>query len=384
MTKRDYYEVLGLDRAATEEDIKRVYRKLALQYHPDRNPGNRESEEKFKEATEAYEVLKDPEKRATYDRYGHAGVGTGAGFGGFDFSTFDLSDALRAFMRDFGSFNIFDEFFGQTTRTRRRGSPRGKDLQLKLKLTLEEIATGVDKKIKLKRMVICDECRGTGAAKGTSKVTCPRCQGAGQIRNVKRTFLGQFVNVTTCDYCQGEGQVIQKPCPACSGQGKIKGTSTFSVKVPPGVVTGNYIPIRGSGDVGPRGGPPGDLIVLIEEQEHDLFRRHEDDLIYELPVSFSQAALGDQIEVPTLDGKVNVKIPSGTQSGKIFRLKGKGIPHLHGYGKGDELVRIVVWTPTRLSQEEKGLLEKLAQFPGSKPPKAGKNFFDKLKESLGM
>ncbi|MGB2698311.1 MAG: molecular chaperone DnaJ [Candidatus Zixiibacteriota bacterium] len=384
MAKRDYYEVLGLDRDATEEDIKKVYRKLALQYHPDRNPGNKESEEKFKEATEAYEVLKDPEKKATYDRYGHAGVGTGAGFGGFDFSTFDLSDALRAFMRDFGSFSIFDEFFGQTTRTRRRGGPRGKDLQVKLKLTLEEIATGVDKKIKLKRMVICDECRGTGAAQGTSKTTCPRCQGAGQIRKVKRTFLGQFVNVTTCDYCQGEGQVIQKPCPACSGQGRVKGTSTISVKVPPGVVTGNYIPIRESGDIGPRGGPPGDLIVLMEEQEHDLFRRHEDDLIYELPVSFSQAALGDQIEVPTLDGKINVKIPSGTQSGKIFRLKGKGILHLHGYGKGDELVRIVVWTPTRLSQEEKRLLEKLAQSPGSKPPKAGKSFFDKLKESLGM
>jgi molecular chaperone DnaJ len=384
MAKRDYYEVLGLGRDANQEDVKKAYRKLALQYHPDRNPGSKDAEEKFKEATEAYEVLKDPEKRAGYDRFGHAGVGTGAGSGGFDFNTFDLSDALRAFMRDFGSFGIFDEFFGQTTRTRRSGGPKGRDLQVKLKLTLEEIATGVEKKIKLKRLVKCDECRGTGAAKGTSKVTCPRCQGAGQVRKVSRSFFGQFINITTCDYCQGEGQVIQKPCSVCNGQGRVKGTSTISVKVPPGVVTGNYIPIRGSGDIGPRGGPTGDLIVLIEEQEHDLFQRHEDDIIYELPISFSQAALGEQIEVPTLDGKVDVKIPSGTQSGKIFRLKGMGIPHLHGYGRGDELIRIAVWTPTKLSQEEKELFDKLAQSSSSKPPKPGKSFFDKLKETLGM
>lgn len=384
MAKRDYYEVLGLGRDVTEEDIKRAYRRLALQYHPDRNPGNKDAEEKFKEATEAYEVLKDPEKRSRYDRYGHAGVAAEAGFEGFDFSTFNLSDALRAFMRDFGSFGIFDDFFGQTTRTRRRGGPRGRDLQVRLKLSLEEIATGVEKKIRVKRMVRCDECRGTGAAKGTSKATCPRCEGTGQVRKVSRSFFGQFVNLTTCDYCKGEGEVIQKPCSACAGQGRIRGTSAIAVKVPAGVVTGNYIPIRGSGDVGPRGGSSGDLIVLIEELEHDLFRRREDDIIYELPVSFSQAALGDQVGVPTLDGEVNLKIPPGTQSGKIFRLKGKGIPHLHGYGKGDELIRIAVWTPTKLSREEKELLERLARLPGTKPPKAGKSFFDKLKDTLGM
>ena len=384
MAKRDYYEVLGLGRDATEEDIKRVYRRLALQYHPDKNPGNKEAEEKFKEATEAYEVLKDPEKRSRYDRYGHAGVAAEAGFGGFDFSTFNLSDALRAFMRDFGSFGIFDDFFGQTTRTRRRGGPRGRDLQVRLKLSLEEIATGVEKKIRVKRMVRCDECRGTGAAKGTSKVSCPRCEGSGQVRKVSRSFFGQFVNLTTCDYCKGEGEVIQKPCAACAGQGRVRGAGTIAVKVPAGVVTGNYIPIRASGDVGPRGGSSGDLIVLIEELEHDLFRRREDDIIYELPVSFSQAALGDQVEVPTLDGEVNLKVPPGTQSGKIFRLKGKGIPHLHGYGKGDQLIRIAVWTPTKLSREEKELLERLAQLPGTKPPKAGKSFFDKLKDTLGM
>lgn len=384
MAKRDYYEVLGLGRDATQEDVKKAYRKLALQYHPDRNPGNKDAEEKFKEATEAYEVLKDPEKKARYDRYGHAGVTAGAGFEGFDFGTFDLSDALRAFMRDFGSFSIFEDFFGQTTRTRRRGGPKGRDLQVKLKLSLEEIATGVEKKIKLKRMVKCDTCRATGAAKGSSKAACPRCQGTGHVRKVSRSFFGQFVNVATCDYCQGEGEVIQKPCPICGGQGRIKGESTITVKVPAGVVTGNYIPIRGSGDVGPRGGVSGDLIVLIEETEHDLFRRREDDVIYEIPISFSQAALGDQVEVPTLDGKANLKIPSATQSGKIFRLKGKGIPHLHGYGRGDQLVRIVVWTPTRLSREEKALFEKLAQTSSSKPPKPDKSFFDKLKGTLGM
>jgi len=365
MAKRDYYEILGLGREATEEDIKSAYRRLAMQYHPDRNPGNKDAEEKFKEATEAYEVLKDP--------------------GGFDFTTFDLSDALRAFMRDFGSFSIFENFFGGTTaRTRRRGGPRGRDLQVRLRLSLEEIATGVEKRIKLKRMVKCDQCRGTGAAKGTSKATCPRCEGSGQIRKVSRSFFGQFVNVTTCDYCRGEGEVIQKPCPVCEGHGRVRGESTITVKVPAGVVTGNYIPIRGSGDVGPRGGSSGDLIVLIEELEHDLFRRREDDIIYEVPLSFSQAALGDEVEVPTLDGKVSLKIPSGSQSGKIFRLKGKGIPHLHGYGRGDELVRIVVWTPTKLSREEKELFEKLGQSPGTKPPRASKSFFDKLRETLGM
>jgi len=385
MTKRDYYDVLGLGRDVGEEDIKRAYRKLALQYHPDRNPGSKDAEGKFKEATEAYEVLKDPQKRARYDRYGHAGVTAGGGFEGFDFGTFDLSDALRAFMRDFGSFSIFDDLFGESTaRTRRRGGPRGRDLQVRLRLSLEEITTGVEKKIKLKRMVKCDECKGAGAAKGSSKVTCPRCQGAGQIRRVSRSFFGQFVSVAACDYCQGEGEVIQKPCPVCGGLGRIKGVSAITVKVPAGVVTGNYIPVRGSGDVGPRGGVSGDLIVLIEETEHELFRRREDDIIYEIPISFSQAALGDQVEVPTLDGKVNLKIPAGTQSGKIFRLKGKGIPHLQGYGRGDQLVRIVVWTPARLSRDEKALFEKLAQSPGIKPPRASKSFFDKLKHTLGM
>jgi len=384
MAKRDYYEILGLDRGASENDIKRAYRKLALEHHPDRNPGSKEAEEKFKEATEAYEVLKDPDKRARYDRYGHVGVTGAGGFEGFDFGTFDLSDALRAFMRDFGGFgSVFDDFFGTTTRTR-RGRLRGQDLQIRLKLTLEEIATGVEKKIKLKRLQKCEACNGTGAERGSSKRECPQCHGTGQIRRVTRSLFGQFASVTTCDACEGEGAVIDRVCPDCNGQGRVKGVSTITVKVPPGVVTGNYIPLRGTGNAGPRGGPAGDVIVLIEEQEHPTFRRHEDDLICEIPLSFTQAALGDEIVVPTLDGNANLKIPPGTQSGKIFRFRNKGIPHLHGYGKGDELVRVVVWVPTRLNAEEKKLLKELAEKENLKPPKGGKSFFDKLRETLGV
>jgi molecular chaperone DnaJ len=384
MAKRDYYDILGLGRDASEEDIKKAYRKLALQYHPDRNPGNKDAEEKFKEATEAYEVLKDPDKRARYDRFGHVGVTGAGGFEGFDFGAFDLSDALRAFMRDFGGFgSVFDDFFGTTTRTR-RGRRRGQDLQIRLKLTLEEIATGVEKKIKLKRLQKCDACNGTGAEKGSSKRECPQCQGAGQIRRVSRSLFGQFASVTTCPTCEGEGTVIDRLCPVCSGQGRVKGVSTINVKVPPGVTTGNYIPLRGGGNIGPRGGSAGDAIVLIEEEEHPTFRRREDDIICEIPLSFTQAALGDEIVVPTLDGNSNLKIPPGTQSGKIFKFRNKGIPHLHGYGKGDELVRVVVWVPTRLSTEEKKLLKELADKENFKPPKGGKSFFDKLRETLGV
>lgn len=384
MAKRDYYEVLGLGRDASEEDIKKAYRRLALQHHPDRNPGSKESEEKFKEATEAYEVLKDPDKRARYDRFGHVGVTGAGGFEGFDFGTFDLSDALRAFMRDFGGFGIFDDFFGTTTARTRRGHQRGQDLQIRLKLTLEEIATGVEKKIKLKRLQKCDACSGTGAEKGSSKRECPQCHGTGQIRRVSRSLFGQFASVTTCGTCEGEGAVIDRMCPQCDGQGRVKGVSTINVKVPPGVTTGNYIPLRGAGNAGPRGGPAGDVIVFIEEEEHPTFRRHEDDIVCEIPISFTQAALGDEIVVPTLDGNEALKIPPGTQSGKIFRFRNKGIPHLHGYGKGDELVRVVVWVPTRLSSEEKKLLKELADKENLKPPKGDKGFFDKLRETLGV
>lgn len=324
MTKRDYYEVLGVNRDASEEEIKKAYRKLALECHPDRNPGNKQAEERFKECTEAYEILRDPQKRSRYDQFGHAGLREAAGFEGFDFTTFDLSDALRAFMRDFGGFgSVFDEFFGTNTRQTRRGYHKGQDLQIRLKLSLEEIATGVEKKIKLKRLQKCDQCNGSGAEKGTSKSMCPKCEGTGQIRRVSRSLLGQFVNVSPCNYCDGEGMVIDKPCPVCRGEGRVEGVSNISVKIPPGVTTGNYIPIRGAGNAGPRGGPSGDVIVLIEEEEHPVFIRHGDDIVHEMLISFTQAALGDEITVPTLDGNVNLKIPSGTQPGKIFRLREK-------------------------------------------------------------
>jgi molecular chaperone DnaJ len=386
MSKRDYYDVLGLSRGANEDDIKKAYRKLALQHHPDRNPGSTEAEEKFKEATEAYEILKDPQKRSTYDQFGHAGLSGAGGFGTGGFAGFDLSDALRAFMRDFGGFGgIFDDFFGGAGSTRtRRGYPKGQDLQVRLNLTLEEIAVGVEKKLKIKRLQKCDECGGSGAAKGSSKKTCPKCRGSGQLRRVSRSLFGQFVNVTACDLCHGEGRIIDTPCPQCRGEGRVKGASTISVKIPAGVTSGNYIQMRGLGNVGLRGGPAGDVIVLVDEQKHPEFRRHGDDILHDTLISFTQAALGDEIPVPTLDGKIDLKIPAGTQSGKVFRFRGKGIPHLHGYGKGDELIRVLVWVPTRLSSEEKKLLKELAAQENMKPPEGDKGFFEKLKETLGI
>jgi len=389
MAKRDYYEVLGVDKNSTEEDIKKAYRKLALQYHPDRNPGNKEAEENFKEATEAYEVLKDPDKKSKYDQFGHVGVGagTGEGFQGFDFGTFDLGDALRTFMRDFGGggFEDFD-IFGERRATRvRRGPSKGEDLQIRLKLSLEEIATGVEKTIKLKRQVRCSACEGTGAERGTSKRTCPTCHGTGEIRKVSRSFFGQSIIVTTCNLCGGSGEVIEKACPVCGGEGRVRGESTITVKVPAGVTTGNYIPLRGASNYGKRGGPAGDVLVFIEEEEeHPYFTRHEDDLIYELAISFPQATLGTEVEVPTLEGKVNLKIPAGTQSGKLFRLRGKGIPHLHSYGKGDQIVRVLVWIPSSLSSEEKRLLKDLSEKSGIKPPKADKDFFERLRNTQGF
>lgn len=375
MAKRDYYEILGVSRDASEEEIKKAYRRLALKYHPDRNPGDKEAEEKFKEAAEAYEVLRDPEKRRRYDQFGHAGVK--GGFEGFE--GFDLADALRTFMSGFGDLG---EFFGFGRESTRREPQKGSDLQIRLPLTLEEVATGVNKRIKMRKMVRCDACGGSGARAGTGTRTCPLCHGTGQIRQVSRSLFGQFVNITTCSHCRGEGRVIEAPCGVCAGEGRVRREVTISVRIPAGVATGNYITLNGQGDAGPRGGPAGDLIVLIEEREHEHFKRHGDDVLYHLYLSFPQLALGDEVEVPTLYGRVRFRIPPGTQSGKIFRLRGKGIPHLHGYGSGDQLVRVSVWTPTKLSSEEKELLRKLGQSENLKPPKGQKGFFKKMKEAL--
>lgn len=381
MEKRDYYEVLGIDRDASTDEVKKAYRKLALKYHPDKNPGDKEAEDKFKEATEAYEVLRDKEQRAKYDQFGHAGIGAGAGAGGYGgFGGFDLSDALRAFMRDFGTggFGGFEDLFGGSQRSRRRGGRtyiRGKNLQIRLKLSLREIAKETTKKIKVNRMVNCSACDGSGAEKGSESIECPACGGSGEIRQVSRSLFGQFVNISTCSSCNGEGRIISKPCSKCGGEGRVSGSRSVEVKIPAGVATGNYITLSGQGDTGPRGGPPGDLIIVIEEIEDDIFERHGFDLLCDMPVSFSQLALGDKVEIPTLDGKAALKIPPGTHSHKIFRLKGKGLPRLHGYGKGDQLVRLIAWTPQKLDREETRLFRELEDKVGKDTPSCGKKIY---------
>jgi len=386
MDKRDYYEVLGVEHTATEAEIKKAYRQRALKFHPDRNPGDTEAEVKFKEATEAYEVLKDPAKRRQYDQFGHAGMGQGAGFpgGGFGFEGFDLSDALRAFMRDFGAgFGGFEDIFGGGRRASRMND-RGHDLQIRIALTLEEIASGVTKKLRVKRLDTCQECSGHGTAPGSSKKVCPQCKGSGQVRRVVRSLFGQMVNVTTCNACNGSGQIIEKPCSACQGEGRVRSQTTVTVKIPAGVSGGNYIPIAGKGDIGPRNGPAGDLIVVIEEKEHDIFTRQGNNLVCLVPISFVTAALGGTIEIPVLNGTENLDIPAGTQTGKVFKIKGRGIPFLRRRGSGDQLVQVQIWTPKKLSDSDKKLLKQLDRSDSFVPPKSSKSFLDKLRETLGV
>lgn len=378
--KRDYYEVLGVDRTASADEIKKAYRKLAVKYHPDKNPGDKEAEAKFKEVAEAYSVLSDSQKRQNYDRFGHQMPG--GGFGGFDFGGFDISDALRQFMEQ--GFGFGDIFGGGGTR-RRRVNRKGSDLQVKLRLTLEEIATGVKKKIKIKRQMTCEECNGTGSAKYSRTVACPVCKGSGELRQVSQSLFGQMVNVTTCHRCRGEGQIIENPCHACNGEGRAPASKTIEINVPAGVASGNYIPLEGEGNMGLRGGPAGDLIVYIEEVKHDTFERHGDDVIMVLPVSFPRAALGGQIEIPTLTGKAKLNLTPGTQSGKILRMRGKGIPHLRGAGIGDQLVQVQVYVPTRLNAKEKQLINELETSENLQPQKdEHKNIFVKFKETLNL
>ncbi len=376
MARRDYYEVLGVGRDATEEQLKKAYRKIAFENHPDRNPDNQEAERRFKEATEAYEVLRDSQKRAQYDRFGHAGAG--AGTGGFDFSGFDLADALRAFMRDFGGdLGGFEEMFGGAGA--RRGGRRGDDLQVRLKLTLEEIASGVEKKIRVKHQRRCTGCSGRG---GEGQMTCSQCQGHGQVRRVQQSFFGQFVNVSPCARCGGEGHILRNTCKTCDGDGRVAETETIAVRVPPGVASGNFIPLRGMGDAGVRGAPAGDLIVVIEEKPHAVFTREGNDLHVEMPTSFVTLALGGRIEVPALDGgTAAVEVPAGTPSGRVMRLKGRGLPGLRG-GTGDLLARLVVWVPGKLNAEERRLLDELGRSAGLKPPRPGRNFADRVKDAF--
>jgi molecular chaperone DnaJ len=321
-------------------------------------------------------VLRDADKRARYDRFGHAGVGSGAGAQGFDFSGFDLADALRTFMRDFGGMGGFGDVFGGATG--RRGEARGDDLQVRIKLSLEEIATGVEKKIRVKHLRRCSTCDGRG---GSGESTCSQCQGRGQVRHVQQTIFGQFMNIATCSRCGGSGRTLEETCRTCGGDGRVSESETIAVKVPPGVAQGNFIPLRGVGDAGPHGGPAGDLIVVIEEKPHALFERDGDDLHLEVPISFSVAALGGKIDVPTLDGTTTVHVPAGTASGKLLRVRGSGLPNLRA-GRGDLIVRLVVWVPTRLSGSDRKLVEELGRSEGFKPPRPGKSFFERAKDAF--
>lgn len=367
MAKQDYYEILGLSKGVSQEEIKKAYRQLAMKYHPDRNPGNKEAEEKFKEAAEAYEVLTDPQKRERYDRFGHDGL-RGGGFSDFGGFEFDLSDALRTFMEGFGGFG---DIFGTSRRS--AGPARGNNLQVRLELTLQEIAKGVEKKIKIRRLGKCDACGGSGAKSVRDIKTCPNCGGSGQVRQMSRSLFGQFVNITVCHACQGEGKIISNPCHRCHGDGRTKEENTLKIDIPAGVATGNYITMSGEGDAGPKGGPRGDVIILIEEKQDPNFERHGDDILFILPISITQAVLGAEVEVATLTGKAVLNIDAGTQSGKILRMRGKGIPHLNRHGKGDQLIRIMVWTPTKVSKETKVLFEKLAKMKDINPSDIDKN-----------
>lgn len=381
MTKRDYYEILGINRNATKDDIKKAYRKLAMQYHPDRNPDDKVAEEKFKEAAEAYEILSHDDKRNNYDRFGHEGV-RGSTFGTEGFSS--VNDIFSHFSDIFGGSSIFDEFFGgsQRGRSRRRGGGTpGSDMRVTLKLTLEEIATGMSKKIKIKKQVKCNQCNGTGAQAGTSLKTCPVCNGAGEVKTVSRSVFGQFVNITACHNCSGEGQVIDSPCRNCSGDGRVQDEATINIEVPAGVQDGNYMTLRGEGNSGKRGGQSGDIIVVFQEVPHEHFIRENDDIIYNLFITFPQAALGSEVEVPTLNGKAILKIDSGTQPGKMLKMKGKGIRHLNYSGSGDQIVRINVAIPQKLNSKEKEIIKQLSGMPNIKTSSENekKNFFNKFR-----
>lgn len=370
--KRDYYEVLGVDRNSSQEDTKKAYRKLALQYHPDRNKAP-DAEEKFKEISEAYGVLSDPEKRAQYDRFGHAGIDMRYTREDI-FRGIDIEDMLRDF--GFGGFgfreSIFDMFFGR----RREGSQRGNDIFFEHQISFEESARGIETEIQVPRTETCSTCLGSGARPGTSPRTCPACNGSGHISRTQATPFGRFVTTTTCGTCRGEGKVIDNPCNMCRGSGLVKRTRRISVKVPSGVETGSRLRIAGEGEAGSRGGPPGDLYVEIYVKPHKFFNRIGNDIVVEVPISFTQAALGDEIEVPTLNGNVKMKIPAGTQTGSVFRLKGKGMSNIHGYGRGDQHVRVLVQTPTKLSEKQKELLREFAELSGE--TRAKKGIFNKI------
>lgn len=379
MSKRDYYEVLNVTKSASADEIKKAYRKVAMQFHPDRNPGDKAAEEKFKEAAEAYEVLSDSEKKGQYDRFGHAGM-RGNGGGGAHYTNMD--DIFSQFGDIFGDSG-FESFFGGGRRSsgRSRGV-RGSNLRVKIKMNFEEIAKGVTKQIKVKKYVFCNTCNGSGAKDKNSVQTCGTCGGSGQVRKVSNTFLGQMQTVTTCPTCSGEGTTVTHKCGTCKGEGRIYGEETVTIDIPAGVQEGMQLSVGGRGNAGERGGPNGDLLILIEEEPHPDLHRDGINVGHELHISFTDAVFGTQVEVPTIDGRAKIKIPPGTQSGKIFRLKGKGFPAVNSYEKGDQLISVNVWTPQNISAEEKAVLEKISSSPNfqPRPEKSDKSFFDKVRE----
>ena len=368
--KRDYYEILGVARDCAPEELKRSFRKLAMELHPDRNPGNPEAESCFKAAAEAYQVLSDPERRRSYDMFGHAGVGNGAGFGqGFE---------------GFGFGDIFDAFFGSGFGGRGQSrNTRGSDLRYDLTIAFEEAYLGSEKEIEVPRLVTCEKCSGNGAQPGTSVETCTTCGGSGQVRRAAQSIFGQVVNVVSCPSCQGQGRIVRQPCSECRGQGRLEKTRRLKLRIPAGVDTGSQIRLTGEGEAGVRGGAPGDLYVVIRVKEHPQLGRRDQDVVYELKLNMVQAALGDRIEVPTVDGPVEVSIPPGTQYGQTFRLSGKGLPHVRTGRRGDQFVVAQVVVPKDLSTAQKQLLKQVGGLTG-KPEKVSKGFFDKLRQAINL
>ena len=372
---QDYYEVLGVARGAADDEIKQAYRRLATKYHPDKNNGSKESEAKFKEVTEAYDVLRDPQKRGMYDRYGEQGL---RGAGGQQYTHFDLSDALNVFMRDFG----LGEMFGEA---QRGGASRaGLDVKVAIRLTLAEVATGVKKKVVAKLLDSCDVCKGSGAESGTKPTTCKTCGGAGEVRRSTRSFFGQMITVGTCPTCAGEGTSISSPCKKCKGEGRVRGTTELSIDIPPGVATGQYMTMRGAGNMGMRGAGRGDVIVIFEVEEDERFERDGENLYCEVLVTYPQLVLGAEIEVPAISGKATISVPPGTQSGEVFQLRGRGLPRVNASGKGDLHVRVQLWTPDA-NGDERALIEQLASVQTAPPAKRDhdRGFWARMKESLG-
>jgi molecular chaperone DnaJ len=388
MSKRDFYEILGVSKSSSADEIKKAYRKVAMQFHPDRNPGDKAAEEKFKEAAEAYEILSDTDKKAKYDRHGHQafGPGTGGG-GGYGGGGMDMNDIFSQFGDVFGD-DMFGGFFGGGQSRSRGGTKargqRGSNLRIKLKMNYEEIANGVNKQVKVKKHVLCTTCGGNGAKDSSSIQTCGTCKGSGQVRKVTNTFLGQMQTVNTCPSCNGEGSTVTAKCTPCKGEGRVYGEETISIDIPAGVQDGMQLSMSGKGNAGERGGSSGDLIIMIEEEQHESLHRDGLNVSFDLYITIPDAIFGTSVEVPTIDGRAKIKIPTGTQSGKIFRLKGKGFPEVQGYAKGDQLIHVNIWTPQEVSEEEKIALNKMQESENFKPKpvKGDKSFYDKVKEAF--